>query len=915
MSRRTYDAEVERRDRAGWRVRFDGCRLKRIVHVILIGFVFGFAGSGTDRVRAQEADSADARAKPVDVVRITCVKHGIHRVRGDQLAKLGIRLRAIEHDQIALVHHDESVPFHAVGLDDGVFNRGDSIYFFAEGPKTEELPYINTRRPYYPVSQSFTLHLGPSRHQPDLFIHKSTGPRAIDDPDAYPLYLAEGRRRFEKDPIWEFVRDGAMKDPEVDYLFWEKMTYPKSNETEQTVTIPFVLPDLDVESTASAEIRLMGISAVGGLTQSMEHHLTTDFNGKCRRYYEWSQPAKFTAHVEIPPRKLRKGKNEFKATLHPPKVFKLTTTGLARKLKIDVVALDWFEVRFKQFTNVHEGYNEFYFSEEDLKEPISLSIRNFSSGGILVFDVENKEVFQPKPFREKGSKNYGVNLRLEPGEKTLVATTFAAALDPFEMKRVRLRNLFAQPVDCDMLILTHGQFRSALKPFIDWKVSRGLKVHMVDIDDIFNEESAGFATVESMRDYVEYVYNSQPEPKLKYLLLVGDSSLISKYMTHMPAYSFHQSGFPPNDNYFANFVDPFDAPVLAVGRFSVREAEQIQDITRKIIDYESGKDNGAWRSRFFVIAAAAAWATRDADKLIDRFVRPHFASSLLRTENHKSSPEYHAFLTQQIVDQLNTGNLITAFFGHGGGTVWEVGPAMAGGYFRTHLFDQKNVAKLENRDRLPLVFALTCYTNKFDDPHVTQTLGETFMNSPGGAISVIGATGRSSTSLNYIYMEAFMEALKERRFNRLGDYMVAAKEKYKRASTYLLIGDPSLEFNLPEPTLAITNVQYDDVDGRLTFDYELPEDIELPAPLNLIVLDKDEKLVDEWTHSVDAPQGSLERPLNKPYGASTLRLAGYLTGGPGQWYAGGATIEISTEQKQVSLSREPTEEPERRQTQ
>ncbi len=877
-------------------------RLKmRITRGILHGIVFGIWLISVGRTQEPASNNRGGPEGPnrLGAVKITCTERGIHRILGEQLIDLGIRLHDLHEDidlgRVALVHQNESVPFCILGLRDGRFDPDDSMFFFAEGINHETQPYINLNRIYHPPSQSFMLHLDPSPYKPIYFHGRAMKTPAVDDPVQYPLYPAQGRLRFEQDPIWEVVspRDKGSaadaKETGEDFLFWKKLTNPNTDKSSNTAMLPFALPALVDGAEHQIDIRLVAVGNDKVDWERLEHRIGAELNGQFTSLIEWKHPHVTTARIHIPAGVLHSGANKLKLTLHPPRSIDIPSIEAQRRINLDTVMVDWFEVRFRQYTSVQRDYGEYYIDEK-AEERIPFRIDNFSRKRIQVFDLGANEVYTVKSFRENNTHTFGVNLMVKPGKTVLVAFNLSQARRPYRLERVFPLGLFQQPVDCDMLILTHGDFKKALLPFIEWKQNRGLKVHMVDIADIYNERTAGYANCQALRDYVEHVYSSQPEPKLKYLLLVGDSSIVSKYKTFLPAYSYLQSGKPADDNFYANFEDVEKPPVLAVGRFPVTDSYQLRNVIQKIIHYESAESAGPWRSRFLVIAASSFWAMKDAYYMIENFIRPHYLANLVKTKSQDATAEHHQALTQSIVDQLDAGSLITIFFGHGGGTVWEVGPAMGQKFFRAHLFDQENVKGLTNHDRPTLVFALTCYTNNFDDPHFTQTLGETFVNSPGGAIGVIGASRRSHPDINLSYLQEMIRLFKQNKFDRLGDCFVSAKQNVRKSVPYILLGDPSLEFRLPRTELVLSDAVFDARDRVIKLNYELPADVACPAELRVSLLVRRKKLLAEWTQLVEEPKGKLQFHIEHEGTGQYLHVVGYVAGVGHQTYSGGVSV-------------------------
>ena len=465
------------------------------------------------------------------------------------------------------------------------------------------------------------------------------------------------------------------------------------------------------------------------------------------------------------------------------------------------------------------------------------------------------------------------------------------------MKRVTLTERFARPSDCELLILTHPAFTKLLEPLAAWKRSRGLKTDLVEITDLFNEAAGGYAGPETLRRYIERVYRSQPKPALRYVLLVGDAMSVSKYQTFCPAWSYLQSGRHANENYFAAFDKADGKPQVAVGRISANAPEQAAEAVRKIIAYESGKNAGPWQARFLTIAASHQWACEDARRYINQFIQPNYLSVTMRTDQNDPDRNYPQKAGQRLMGLLNEGSLVTVFIGHGGGAVWEVGPTYSGseGDFHKPLFDSERVRQMTNGDKLPLVCSMTCFTNDFDNPSLPQSLGETFVHSPGGAIAVLGTSWRSSGDDNSNFLRRFMTAVRDRKpGERLGDYVLRAKLDLNRPLThmnYLLLGDPALEFGLPKPDIRLENAQMELKTGTISFDCILPGAVQAPTRLACFLAGEDETVLGTWTATMNQSRGRIER---MPFAGKILgavRVVVYAQGERREAHTGSAEVQ------------------------
>lgn len=848
-------------------------------YLMLLTLVVGFGAVA----QAQESSAVNA-------VRIFCYERGVYQISGSDLVNAGIDLRMIDLNQLALVHYQESVPFYVRGGEDGRFDAEDSVIFFAEGGLQSGVPFVNVYQDFHPLVQTFMLYLQASDYTPSPMQSIAIDtPREIS-PREFPKLTVSGHIHYEENPIWKFEAGVFNSSTKTDYLFWEELTHPETTSTDSVFESEFHLPKADYRSPAELTIRFFGVGKVLSKTGAVKHRIRVEVNRRFDKIFEWESDDLTDAVFELPPRTCRAGRNELKVTLLPPSD---TKSSGDRSREIDTVLLDWFEIKFKQETSLYGNYTEFQLDKETARGGnISFQIDNIPSQDFILIDLANRTVLEGEPFRENRNSPYFAMNIVRPAKDTLlVAMTRESLLDPHAIAPVSIHNYYKQPSDAELLILTHPQFLDTLRPFIEWKRSRGLNVEAVNIMDLFNEYQGGYAGPEPLRAFIEHVYKSQPAPMLKYVLLVGDSSTISKYQTFCPAYSFMQSGQHANDNYFANFEDPREEPVVAVGRFSVRNNQQLENAVNKSMAYERRENMGPWRARLFMIAASLQWAESDAKEIMDLY-GDDFVGAIMKTDKMNVNPQYPEMLNQQLIESFNEGNLITAFFGHGGGTVWEIGPVVTNqSMFRRHLFDQESVQKLENADRQPVVMALTCYTNDFDNPHVAQTLGESFVNSPGGAIAVVGATDRSLIQNNKFYIMNFMRLLLRERVDRLGTLFMRAKQDYANPrvnANYCLLGDPSLEFTAP---LQAIELDVETIEDNLTnLVYQLPEMIGLPAELYLYALDEDLNILNASQTEVDSAQGALALEIENLQSREHVRFVAYIHAGDSD-YVGSYHLE------------------------
>jgi hypothetical protein len=108
-----------------------------------------------------------------------------------------------------------------------------------------------------------------------------------------------------------------------------------------------------------------------------------------------------------------------------------------------------------------------------------------------------------------------------------------------------------------------------------------------------------------------------------------------------------------------------------------------------------------------------------------------------------------------------------------------------------------------NGDRLPVVTALTCLSNRFDVPGFSALGERLVLHDGGGAIAVWGPTGLASEEDLLVLDKAFFKAVFVWREKTLGEAVLRALRTFRRNGgdvqaglIYNLLGDPCLRLRL-----------------------------------------------------------------------------------------------------------------------
>jgi hypothetical protein len=255
---------------------------------------------------------------------------------------------------------------------------------------------------------------------------------------------------------------------------------------------------------------------------------------------------------------------------------------------------------------------------------------------------------------------------------------------------------------------------------------------------------------------------------------------------------------------------------LSVGRLTVQSADEAKTVIDKLIQYQSNPDRGDWRSLITVVADdevnASSYSETEhviASEILSEDVIPHtFNLRKIYLTEYPVEIRMRRLKPQaedDIVDQINRGTLIVNYSGHANRTVWAT----------EWVFQQRvDMNRLQNGDRLPLIYAATCEFGLFDDP-AEQSFAEDLLASKAkGAIAVIGATRFCFASANNELNREFMTALFKDPATRyrLGDALRIGKLRTANTTNneqYHILGDPSMRLAVPRQPMAFRLMEPD----------------------------------------------------------------------------------------------------------
>ncbi|MCX7044044.1 MAG: C25 family cysteine peptidase [Candidatus Sumerlaeota bacterium] len=751
------------------------------------------AGGGS-RLAAREDAPVQRKA---DLLRIHIVLPGTYHITGQQMRRFRPDLEQLDPGRLVLKYNQRPYPALARGLDDkGRLTDASEVIFYA--PAQPPVPVVNVFGDNAPQLNFLQLFFEGDPSEALRFT-----PASPSTPSTAPTWTVMETRRLEPDLIWEFFQPtgDAEKIVPTDFRFWAKLARPATSENEPKYAFKIPCPDLDTAASVSAQVKVY-LYGISNFHTVQDHNVRILINKHEAARGSWGGLAPATLVGEIPSSALTRSDNLVEVELFEPQ------TANAPKPVFDVAMLDWMELTYPRRLRAQKNYVAF---SSAAAAPSVVRAGGFTTSALTGLDVNRARLLDVETRRNPDSPgNWIATVPLDGA--TSAAAIFGADTPlgtPYFLEGVSWLGLREMKIAADYLVISPQPFIPPLEPLIAQRRAEGLRVAVIPAEAIYEEFGGGFPGAQPIKDFVTFAYKNWQRPR--YLLLVGDACAVSAIKTWLPAYSFNTlGGSHASDQWFAMIEGGGvngTLPDMAVGRISATATTQVALVVAKILKREQELNPGPWRAESLLIVASESWAERSARLIAQSKLFPWMAAKTLNTNKQATRVEEHQQLTRDIAAALNQGQFFTVFLGHGGGAVWEVGPSIRQDFFRVHLFDKSNVDALTNADRQTLVLAMTCFTNDFDHPHFLETIGESFLRSPGGAFAVLGTSGRVDSVVSSRFAREFIGRVVEERPDRLGQAMLATLKQVNNEDLnrhLILLGDPASRLRFPERILPLS---------------------------------------------------------------------------------------------------------------
>lgn len=420
------------------------------------------------------------------------------------------------------------------------------------------------------------------------------------------------------------------------------------------------------------------------------------------------------------------------------------------------------------------------------------------------------------------------------------------------------QNLHGFP-QADYLIITHESLKAQADRLASLHRNKGLTVHVVDIQKIYNEFGGGAADPVAIRWMAKMFYDRSaidPDNTIKYLCLFGDGTYdplnrISNNNYLLPTYNS-----PPrfqstesitqsftSDDFFGLLDDEevmksTDMLDIGVGRIPVSSLEVAEQVVNKIEHYmnygsslysnaagvQCNSDGyastfGDWRNRVVVMSddiddvGSDSGFIGDCEDISDLTIENHPEINLVKIylgaykQIATSGGERYPDVEEAINQNINNGSLIFNYVGHGGET----------GLSLERVVSIPMIQNWLNINNMPIFISATCEFSRFDDPGRISAGEITLVTPYGGAVGLLTTTRTVSIHVNGILVRNLYRVI----FDEEDGEPLALGEIIRRSKNltlgdnhmrhFALLGDPALKLGKGNPRIITDEINGVDI--------------------------------------------------------------------------------------------------------
>ncbi|MCP9494549.1 MAG: C25 family cysteine peptidase [Pyrinomonadaceae bacterium MAG19_C2-C3] len=683
-------------------------------------------------------------------VKIAVKRAGWYRVTQAELVAAGLNANT-DPRRLQLYADGNEVPMRVAGEENGAFGADKYIEFYGIGFDTA----ANDTRTYWLVAGDANgkrIQFSAAPKSARAFRGRTRGAYASASsvaPNSF-AYTTERKDRF--------IYFSNLLNGNADNFFGNVVTM---NEHTETLTAH----DLALSSAtpnARLEVALQGASAG-------EHQVALFFNDAKIGTLNYTGMTRRVTTLDVPAKLLRAGANNVKL--------------VAEIGSSDVSLVDYLRLTYpRRFRAVD---NALAFDSATIAR-----VEGFTNNRMRAIDVTRPDDVREVVATVQPETNGSFTAMLAAPARGTASRSISLFTDdrferPVSVTANRPANLHDATQAADLIVITTEDLRASLEPLVALRQGQGLRVIVVNVEDIYDEWNFGNPhSAAAVRDFLKYTMtNWQGVPR--YVLLGGDASLDPRnYLGRgdfdaVPTRLIDTSNMETaSDEWIVDF-DEDGIGELAIGRLPARNAAEANRMVAKIVGNIAGVEG----------RAALLFADSRVRDGFDFVTTSQAATAAIpqsiREELNRNPDE--ATTHADFIAAVNRGPLVVNYFGHGSIDLWS-----GAGFF-----SNGDALALTNGSRLPFFTLMTCLNGYYHDPGL-DSLAESLLKAEnGGAVAVWASSGMTAPQSQALVNQELYRGLFAENSMTLGDAVRRAKAATTDSDvrrTWILFGDPSMRF-------------------------------------------------------------------------------------------------------------------------
>lgn len=580
--------------------------------------------------------------------------------------------------------------------------------------------------------------------------------------------------------------------------FWERI----ATATPTTRTYPITLTEPAPGSyTATLFLEVAGRSK--DFFVNPDHHLRLSVNGTSIGEVTWDGKVGATFTLPVPSTALVEGINQVGVTV-------LTDVSTNQDIYVDRI-----EIAYRR-AYVAEGDSLIWAAPSSGIQ--SIEVAGFSTPDVQLYDVTYP--LTPTHMLDSSTSLSGTTYSLHRQDLAPAGTAYLAVADTAVIDAPSLSiyyppsNLIDPATGADEIIVAHGDFITAIQTLADHRRDQGLRVRVVDVEDVYALFNGGIVQPEAIRSFVAYAYANWPGRPPSFLLLIGDGNFNPKgynptaYGEPVPSlippyleFADPDQGEAPVDSRYGDVIlDSNNIPDVMVGRIPANSAAEVEGAVDKIIAHESAASS-AWMNRVLHVADDGAGLQEGFSQILDDLDRYYLPTGV---ETHTIYIEDYCTIASEsacpsatlaLTQTWSKGAALLSYAGHASPLHWADEPLLL----------NTQLESLTGTTGLPFVIALDCSDAYWMLPPKYPAFGSQNTHSTAewattvltdrGAIAVFGPAGLGYASIEDLMARRMYRAMFQEGNFQLGPLTQVGRKAIPwsyMARTYTLLGDPAL---------------------------------------------------------------------------------------------------------------------------